>query len=103
MYKSNDVQTKSTFHAELINEEKNESFSLSVYPPKMKILRKFSKINNEDDDSIDDVISCIAEFISRNKENIHLSADDIDDIFDVDDINNFLSDFFEWIKLNKKK
>ena len=24
-------------------------------------------------------------------------------IFDIDDINNFLSDFFEWIKLNKKK
>lgn len=102
MYNSKNIGSKSTFVAAFYDDDKNE-YSVSIFPPKMSVLRDFSRLNTESADSFDKMIEIIAKIVSKNQENIKFSADEIAEIFDFDDVNNFINDFFDWLKESKKK
>lgn len=102
MYNSKNIGSKSTFNAVFYDDSKNE-YNVSIFPPKMSVLRDFSRLNTESADSFDKMIEIIAKIVSKNQENIKFSADEIADIFDFDDVNNFINDFFDWLKESKKK
>ena len=100
MYKSNNIQTKNTFEVELFNDDGEKVYQLNIYPPKIKILRKIGEMADDDYSSLIEIIS---EILSKNKEKITVSAEIIEDLFDLSDISDFISDFMDWIKSNKKK
>lgn len=91
--------TKSTFRAEFEKDD-GTSVRLTLYPPKINTIRKFTRLT---DDDLDGTIECIAEIISANRENRKFSADDAGEIFDFEDAVNFVTDFSAWIENLKKK
>lgn len=101
MYRSGSVH-RGTFHVELENDD-GKQYVLSVFSPKMKAIRNFSKLDEKSADSIDETAECISDFLSRNRENIVITAEEVLDIFDVEEMSRFIEDFFDWIADSKKK
>ena len=93
---------KNTFHVELETDE-GKQFTLSLYSPKLKVIRKFEKLDETSTNSTEETAECISLMLSRNKENIKVSTDDVLDIFDIEDMALFIEDFFGWIGGIKKK
>lgn len=100
MYKSANSSVKGTFHVELIDDVGRKT-ELSLFSPKLKTLNKFSKI--DENDSLDEVIEVLTEILSRNKENIEISIETVENIFDFEDIDRFFDKYFSWVEETKKK
>lgn len=102
MYSNKTVKAvKNSYVIELENAEK--TISLSVYPPTIKAVKKMQKLNTESDDVIDEMVDIISSIISNNKEHITLTAEDLEELLDFEDVTNLFSDISRWIADIKKK
>lgn len=79
-------------------EIKIEGISLKLLPPKLKVLRRFQKINvNDINNSIDEIIDLIRSILINNNENKNITNDFIEDNFTTDDMVGFLLSYFNWV------
>lgn len=76
---------------------------LELEPPKLKILRKISKlsksINNDElaESDIENLSEAISLSLSKNKQKIDISTDYVEDNFDIDEMYDFLFKYYSWV------
>lgn len=102
MYKSSNNLTKDTFKLE-VETVSGESFAVSVFPPSLANIRSLQGIDQNSDTALEDTIECVSKIISRNKEGRTFSSKAVEDLFDIFDISDFITDFVSWIDNIKKK
>lgn len=68
---------------------------LHVEPPKLKTMNEFEKLNSQN--SPEDLALVVAKMLSKNKEGYAVTADDVMDWMDADQISVFISAFLGWI------
>lgn len=102
MYKSSQSLTQEVFKVEL-ETDNGESIVVSVFPPSLSVIREFQRINQESETALEDTISVVAKIISRNREKKTFSSADIENLFDVFEISDFITDFIAWVDNVKKK
>lgn len=71
---------------------------LNVECPKLAVLRKITELTKDQDNLISNLSEALSMAFSKNKQNKAISADFIEDNFDIDDINNLLLSYFNWVK-----
>lgn len=108
MYKRNNGgSSKGTFSLILFDEEKDKEIKLSVYPPKMKVLKKIRELDADDNkaefDIIETMTDILSDALSRNKEKIKLESSYLEELLDVEDVEEIFEDYFEWVAQIKKK
>lgn len=71
---------------------------LSVECPKLKTLRKITDLTKDKENAVENLAEALAMALSKNKQNETISAEFIDENFNIDDINSLLTSFFGWVK-----
>lgn len=100
MYKKTGTDyVKSVFPA-CFETDEGEKIAVSIYPPKVGIVRKLA---NLEDNDLDGMILCISKIISKNREQRKFSEEETGELFDFEDISNFITDFSTWVENVKKK
>ena len=75
--------------------------TLEVEPPRIKVLKKImalSKARNED--AIDDLAEAVGMILNKNKSGYVVSSEVIDEL-DLDQLNEILTAYFEWLSKEK--
>ena len=76
---------------------------LELEPPKLKVLKKISqlsKLTNGAELTVEDIESlstAIALSLSKNKSNVKITSDEVEELFDIDDMYDFLTKYFGWV------
>lgn len=76
---------------------------LELEPPKLKVLKKISqlsKLNTSNELTVEDIESlstAIALSLSKNKSNVTITSDEVEDMFDIDGMYDFLTKYFSWV------
>lgn len=76
---------------------------LELEPPKLKVLKKISslsKLTNDAELSVGDIenlSTAIALSLSKNKSNVKITSDEVEDLFDIDGMYDFLTNYFNWV------
>ena len=76
---------------------------LELEPPKLKVLKKISqlsKLNNEaelTENDIESLSTAIALSLSKNKSNVKITSEDVEETFDIDEMYDFLTKYFSWV------
>lgn len=102
MYKSCEASVKGTFRAEFEADDGTQ-IVVSIYAPKMKVLRMLQQIDLESDTAMEETIKAVSDILSHNAEKRKISFETVEELFDVTDLNDFLTDFYEWVGNLKKK
>lgn len=77
--------------------------TLELEPPKLKVLKKISqlsKLTNGSELTAEDIESlstAIALSLSKNKSNVKITSDEVEDMFDIDGMYDFLTKYFGWV------
>lgn len=77
--------------------------TLELEPPKLKVLKKISqlsKLTNSNELTVEDIESlstAIALSLSKNKSNVKITSDEVEDMFDIDGMYDFLTKYFGWV------
>ena len=73
---------------------------LSVECPKLKTLRKITDLTKDQDKEnlLENLSNALSLALSKNKQGESITADFVEDNFDIDDITNILTNYFEWVK-----
>lgn len=77
--------------------------TLNIEVPKLKILKKISSLGesskNEElnENDVKNLIEATTLAINKNKQNYKISAEQVEDMFDIEDVMLFLSNYFEWV------
>lgn len=101
MYKSR-TYTKSTMRVTFESFDGQVIFDEELYQPPVKALKKWSKIDQNSQESFDEMSECVAEFLSHNKTHTSYKAEDVIDELDIEDLKMFLKDYFDWLSDVKK-
>ena len=102
MYKSCGASVKGTFRAELEADDGTQ-IAVSIYPPKMKVMRMLQQIDLESDTAMEETIKAVSDILSHNMEKRKFGFEMVEELFDVTDLNEFLTDFYDWVGNLKKK
>lgn len=76
---------------------------LELEPPKLKVLKKISKlsksVSNDElsEDDITNLSEAIALSLSKNKQAVNISSDYVEDNFDIDEMYDFLTNYYNWV------
>lgn len=76
---------------------------LEVEPPKLKMLKKISHLssisNGEEitEEDIENLSTAISLSLSKNKSNIKITSDEVEEMFDIDGMYDFLTKYFNWV------
>jgi len=76
---------------------------LNVEVPKLKVLRKISKLstvadtNNMTEEDMNNLISALSIALSRNKERYKVSEEWVEENINIIDVQNILTAYFSWI------
>lgn len=76
---------------------------LELEPPKLKVLKKISqlsKLTNGAELTVEDIESlstAIALSLSKNKTNVKITAEEVEEMFGIDDMYDFLTNYFNWV------
>lgn len=74
---------------------------ISVEPPKLKVLKKISKLSSVNDklkeEDIDNIIVALSLALSKNKQRINISKEKIEDTFNIDEMIQLLTEYFDWV------
>ncbi len=76
---------------------------LEIEPPKLKVLKKIahlSKLTSGEDlteEDIESLSSAISLALSKNKTNVKISPDEVEDMFDIPSMFDFLTKYFNWV------
>lgn len=107
MYIRRESAVKGTFPVRLANESDDSEIEISVYPPKISVLRKINELDIADKDNefdiIDSMIEILSMALSSNKEKIQVSCEYLENVLDDEDIQYIFEDFFNWAAEIKKK
>lgn len=80
---------------------KIENLTLDVEPPKLKVLKKIISLSkSRDEDAIDDLSNAVGLILSKNKSGYKV-PDEVVDELDLDQMNEILTAFFEWLSKEK--
>lgn len=77
---------------------------LEIEPPKMKVLRKLMKLSkaanseNFGEQEINDLTEAIAIALSKNKQKRKITAAEIEDMLDLDEMIDLLMVYFDWVE-----
>lgn len=75
--------------------------SLQVEPPKLKVLKKITRLSKvKDESAIEDLTDSIRLILNKNKAKKKVEEEYIDDL-DMDQMNMLLTSYFEWLNENK--
>ena len=75
---------------------------LLLEPPKLKTLKKMEDIQKNKDAGIEDLAALLARIISKNKQQRKVSADQVMDWMDMDQMREFTRAFLDWLKQEHK-
>lgn len=76
---------------------------LEIEPPKLKTLKKIAHLSKLTDGSelteedIESLSSAISLALSKNKANVSISSDEVEDMFDINAMYDFLTKYFNWV------
>ena len=76
---------------------------LELEPPKLKVLKKISKLSKSissdelTDEDITNLSEAISLSLSKNKQNIAISTDYVEDNFNIDEMYDFLTNYYTWV------
>ena len=76
---------------------------LEIEPPKLKTLKKIAHLSKLTDgaelteEDIESLSSAIALALSKNKSNVSVSSDEVEDMFDINAMYDFLTKYFNWV------
>lgn len=80
---------------------KINDLTLEVEPPKLKALKKITALSkSRNEDTIDDLSEAVGMILSKNKLGIKVSDEIIDEL-DLDQMNEILTAYFEWLSKEK--
>lgn len=75
--------------------------ALDVEPPKLKALKKITSLaKSRNEDAIDDLAEAVGMILSKNKANYKVPDELIDEL-DLDQMNQILTAYFEWLAKTK--
>ena len=74
---------------------KIEGQTISLNPPKIKVLRKL--INASKNDDIDEIIGCIVLIFNNNGNNKKFNDEWVEDNLTYDEMTILLKKYFEWV------
>ena len=76
---------------------------LELEPPKLKVLKKVSQLSKLTngaeltEEDIESLSTAIALSLSKNKSNVKITSDEVEDMFDIDGMYDFLTKYFDWV------
>lgn len=76
---------------------------INVEPPKMKVLKKISTLSNIQNNNelterdIANLTEAVSLAISKNKQGYKVSAENIDEEYNIIEIMDFLNNYFSWV------
>lgn len=76
---------------------------LNIEAPKLKILKKIlslgesSKNEELNENDMKDLIEATTLALNKNKQNYKISAEQVEELFNIEELILFLSDYFEWV------
>lgn len=105
MYTRKENPVKNTFTVNLVDDVTEESVTVSVYQPKIALIRKLTEVSKGDNgiDIVDNMLEILASALSRNAEKRTISAEFLADILDTEDMSALFEDYFQWVQNIKKK
>jgi len=72
--------------------------SIEVEPPKLKVLKRFAKLQKiEKEESTEELIDIMCSVLSKNKTGYKITAELIEENFDTDDMFSLLTVYFNWV------
>jgi hypothetical protein len=78
------------------------SLNLEVEPPKIKTLKKITALTKvRDEEAINDLTAAVAMILNKNKSGRKIPDEVIEEL-DLDQLNEILTTYFEWLAGNKK-
>lgn len=92
------------FHAVLraqMDDGTEKVITVDALPPKLKFIRKLAKVVTDKETGIDELRDTVAKIFSRNKGNIKVPPEFIDE-FDEDGLTGICQAYFEWVADTKK-
>ena len=92
------------FHAVLraqMDDGTEKVITVDALPPKLKFVRKLSKVVADEETGIDDLREAVAKIFSRNKDNVKVPPEFIDE-FDEDGLTGICTAYFNWVADTKK-
>lgn len=76
---------------------------LELEPPKLKVLKKISQLSKLGNDAelttedIESLSTAISLSLSKNKSNVKITSDEVEEMFDIDGMYDFLTKYFGWV------
>lgn len=92
------------FHAVLraqLDDGTEKVITVDALPPKLKFIRKLAKIVKDEATGIDDLREAVAKIFSRNKDDVKVPPEFIDE-FDEDGLAGICTAYFDWVADAKK-
>jgi hypothetical protein len=102
-YDMADVKSR-YFHAVLratMDDGIEKTITVDALPPKLKFIRKLAKVVSNKETGIDDLRDAVAKIFSRNKDNVKVPPEFIDE-FDEDSLAAICEAYFNWVADTKK-
>ena len=79
------------------NDDKTHSITLEVEPPKLKMLKKLMAIKKTaNEEAMDELSEAIRQMLSKNKAKYKVPDEYIDEL-DYDEMNELLTEYFDWL------
>lgn len=92
------------FHAVLraqMEDGTEKKITVDALPPKLKFIRKLAKVVSNKETGIDELRDNVAKIFSRNKDNVQVPPEFIDE-FDEDGLAAICNAYFGWVADTKK-
>lgn len=76
---------------------------LNIEPPKLKVLKKISALSKIEETGelkekdIENLSEAVSLALSKNKQKFKITAEQVEDDYDIDEILSLLNNYFEWI------
>lgn len=76
---------------------------LELEPPRLKVLKKISQLSKLDNGvelttaDIESLSTAISLSLSKNKSNVKITSDEVEEMFDIDGMYDFLTKYFSWV------
>lgn len=78
--------------------------TLGVEPPKLKTLRKLSRLSSaataetsSEEEAMEALAECVAAILNKNREGIKIDAEFVEGNFDIDQMRATVREFFGWL------
>lgn len=76
---------------------------LNIEPPKLKVLRKIASLSEVKttgeltENDMKSLTEAVSLSLSKNKQNYKVTMDNVEDNFDIDEMVDFMQNYFDWV------